>query len=136
MTGNHSPTELYGCHRMFKRSAHLAELNLLSIFGERRTQERNKGISRLWIPQGIFVEAGGVHVGKKEVSQAAGSVLAQYPEYEFWVLQASDEIPGAVRLRWAFGMVGRPPAITGQDFLTLAGTRISAMYRFVEGPDF
>jgi hypothetical protein len=121
---------------MPKRSLNIAEQNLFSIFGERRTEARNAAVKRLWTSDGIFVDAEGVRVGQNAIVEAAGALLKRFPEYEFWELEKPDSIPGATRLAWAFGTAGSPPALTGFDIITYKVDRITAVYRFVDGAAF
>jgi hypothetical protein len=121
---------------MRKRTLNLAEQNLLSIFGERRTAMRKAAVEQLWTTDGVFVDAEGVRVGHIAIVEAAGSLLKRFPEYEFWQLQAPDSIPGVTRITWAFGTVGLPPALSGFDILTVKVKRIAAVYRFVNGAAF
>ncbi len=111
----------------------LSVQNLSFIFNQRDARKRRAALNDLWDPNGVLWSAEGTYVGRRAIEQAVARLLRQYPEFEFAAVGETDEIPDAVRMRWSFGTLGSPPAITGLDVIVVSGERISAMYRFLDG---
>ena len=112
--------------------AGLLEVNLLSIFNERDGRKRKAALKQHWAADGVLWTAEGTYAGLRAIEQAAAGLLRRYPEYDFTPFGEVDEIPEAARLRWSFGAIGSPPAITGMDVVMASNGRIVAMYRFLD----
>ena len=111
----------------------LLERNLMSIFNQRDARARRTALKQLWTAEGVLWSAEGTYMGRKEIEQAAADQLRRYPEFDFTLNGAIDEIPDAARVRWSFGAEGSPPAITGMDVVVASEGLIVAMYRFLDG---
>ena len=115
--------------------SNLLERNLSSIFNERDAKKRRAALKELWAVDGVLWSAGGTYIGYRAIEQATARVLRSYPEFNFTLVGEIDEIPEAARVRWSFGAIGIPPAITGMDVVVASNERIVAMYRFLDGAD-
>ena len=113
----------------------LLERNLSSIFNQRDGKRRKAALKELWVADGVLWTAAGTYVGHRAIEQAADRLLRAYPEYDFTAAGEIDEIPDAARLRWSFGAIGTPPAITGLDVVVVSNGRIVATYRFLDGAE-
>jgi len=109
--------------------------NLSSVFNQRDLRKRRRAIKELWSADGVLWSAEGTYIGYKAIEEAAASLLARYPEYDFSFIEEPNEIPGAARMRWSFGAPNTPPAITGMDMVVAEDGRIAMIYRFLDGAD-
>ena len=115
--------------------SYLLERNLSSIFNQRDGKKRRAALRELWATDGVLWSAGGTYIGHRAIEQATAALLRSYPEFDFTVMGEVDEIPDAARMRWSFGAIGNPPAITGMDVVVASNERIVAMYRFLDGAE-
>ncbi len=76
----------------------------------------------------------GEFVGYEELEGFSDSLQARFSGARF-TLTAATSIGNAIRASWTFGPPERPDAVTGMDFVTLDGDKISQLYAFVERPD-
>ncbi len=116
--------------------SNLAARNLSSVFNQRNTRIRRAALRSLWAADGVLWTSDGTYIGYKAVDRAIASFLARFPEYDFQVVGEIDEIPDAARMRWALGTPGSTPAMTGLDVIVVAKGKITAMYKFQDGPAF
>jgi hypothetical protein len=106
--------------------------NLHEIFSERDPTKRQVVVAEIWAPDGIFVDPDGPHIGHSEIEDTADALLRKFPDFVFSEIGGTNEIPGAVCLAWGFGRPGKASDITGIDVMMVAGSRIAALYTFVD----
>lgn len=114
----------------------LIEQNLGLVFSERVSLKRTRAIRTLWADQAVYRTYEAAHVGPLALAASVERVLWQYPEYSFFALSKADEILGAARLHWGFGVQGMKPAFTGWDMIEVEHGRIKTLFRFLDGPAF
>ena len=95
----------------------LLEQNLSAFFNQQDAKKRQAALNKLWAADGVLWSPEGTYIGYRAIEEAAASLLRRYPEFGFTAVGAFDEIPDAARMRWSFGAIGIPPALTGMDIV-------------------
>jgi len=107
----------------------------LGAFGVRDAEKRGTAISRIWEPDGVFVDPDGQHIGPEAIDKAIEHLLLKFPDFVFSELGVPDSHNGIGRLRWGFGPAGRKPAVTGLDVIVSKAGKIEALYTFLDPAD-
>ena len=71
--------------------------------------------------------------GRAEVSDFIGSLLKQYPGFEFSIAKPIETHHNRAILSWQFGPKAKPDTITGQDIFTITDGQITSFLVFVDG---
>ncbi|NHA08093.1 nuclear transport factor 2 family protein [Mucilaginibacter sp. HC2] len=71
--------------------------------------------------------------GRAEVSDFIGSLLKQYPGFEFTIAKPIETHHNRAILSWQFGPRTKPDTITGQDIFTISDGYITSILVFVNG---
>jgi hypothetical protein len=104
----------------------------LEAFGERDAEKRRATISKIWEPDGVFVDPDGLHIGPEAIDDAIEHLLLKFPDFVFSELGAPDSHNGIGRLAWGFGLTGKKPAVTGLDVIVSKTSKIQALYTFLD----
>ncbi|WP_263349762.1 nuclear transport factor 2-like protein [Acidicapsa acidisoli] len=104
----------------------------LEAFGERDAEKRRAAISKIWEPDGVFLDPEGLHIGTEAIDDAIEHLLLKFPDFIFSELGAPDSHNGIGRLAWGFGPAGKKPAVTGLDVIVSKGGKIEALYTFLD----
>lgn len=109
--------------------------NLYDVFSERDPCRRRTAIAMLFVPHAQFSDPHGRHVGHIALDEAVSALHAQFPDHAFTALDEADAQEEYSRLAWAFGPPDDPQRTTRLDVAILRGSRISALYIFVDTRD-
>jgi hypothetical protein len=112
----------------------LLKRNLYAVYGERDAEKRRAAIADIWTADAIFIDPDGHHLGQAALDEAVARLQGQFPDYVFSELGPIQGFHGIGRLPWAFGPPSEPTKITGLDVAVVAGSKLSALYTFVDPP--
>lgn len=116
-------------------AAALLTRNLYDFFGERDPRRRRTAIAMLFVPHAQFSDPHGRHIGHTALDEAVSALHAQFPDHASTALGEADAQKEFGRLAWAFGPPDDPQRTTGLDVAIFRGSRISALYTFVDTRD-
>jgi hypothetical protein len=110
----------------------LLKRNLLAIFGERDSVARMKELETIWLPEGVFVDPGGRHVGLSAINSKVTELQARFPDYAFTERGPVDVMHGIGRLAWGYGPEDNRGAVTGVDIAVTRDGRLLELYAFID----
>lgn len=109
--------------------------NLSRVFGERNAGKRIAAIRTLYTEYAVLSEPHRSVKGHLAINQAVTDLLAGLPAtFEFTALGPAIGHHGVGRLCWRSGPAGGPPAVTGMDVAHFEGSRIQALFVFLDPP--
>jgi hypothetical protein len=110
----------------------LLRQNLSEVFGEHDADRRQAAIARIFTADAQFIDPEGSHEGHAAIHEAAGQLLAKFPDFVFTERGRAEAHNGIGRLAWGFGPPDSAPAVTGLDVIVTAEGKIKALYTFLD----
>jgi hypothetical protein len=117
---------------MTPRPAQIADRALEEIFNQRDAALMRAAVDELCAPTITFIDPEGSSsgidefVGKVIAAQALGT-----PDFRFTSLSPAQEVADLALHRWALGVAGAPPVVTGTDVVIVANGKIVTLYTVV-----
>ncbi|CAB3649651.1 hypothetical protein LMG24238_01057 [Paraburkholderia sediminicola] len=110
----------------------LMKRNLLAVFSERDSVARMKELETIWLPEGIFVDPDGRHVGLDAIHRRVNELQARFPGFDFVERGPVDVMHGIGRLAWGYGPDDNRTAVTGIDIAVTRDGKILELYVFID----
>lgn len=107
--------------------------NLLAIFAERDSSARMKELETIWLPEGVFVDPDGRHVGFAAIDRKVAELQARFPGFDFIERGPAEAMHGIGRLAWGYGPEDNRTAVTGVDIAVTRDGRLVELYAFIDG---
>ena len=106
--------------------------NLFEVFSEHDPAKRRAAIGELFAEDCTFTDPHGRHAGHEAIDEAVTALHKLLPGYVFKALGPPQTLEDAGRLAWAFGPSEDPERVTGLDVIVVRGSRIAALYTFLD----
>jgi hypothetical protein len=119
---------------MSKALANLMERNLLEVFGQADSAQREAAIAELYTADCTFFEAEERVTGREALNAKVGDILKDAPGFVFRAVGPAQVNHDLGRLQWHFGPEGAAPVVTGTDIAAFEHGRIRALYTFLDKP--
>ncbi len=114
------------------RIRELLERNLQEVFGEGDAQRRRDAIDELWAEDAVLYVPPGIVVGRDAIDAFAGDLRATHPHFVYTPHGAPQVLHDAGRIAWGSGPRDAAPDYTGWDVIIVRGSRIAALYVFLD----
>jgi len=109
------------------------QANLQRVFNERDVAKRNAAIDELFTETATLYEPEGIAIGRAAISAAVTALHAALPpSFVFVARGPAVGHHGVGRLHWTAGPPGGPVGATGTDVAQFEGSRIHALYVFLD----
>ena len=111
----------------------LMQANAVRVFSERDPARRLNAIRELYSADAVVTEPEGVFRGEAAINGAVTELLSKLPPTFFFTpVGAATGHHGVGRLFWKAGPSNGPTAVTGMDIAHFKGSRIQALYVFLD----
>jgi hypothetical protein len=75
---------------------------------------------------------GGEFIGHAGLEAVSDAFRSRFPGAHFTLAQPPQTLANAIRAYWQIGPPDNPGAASGMDFVILQGSKVSALYAFVD----